>query len=69
MPPLIGTTPLAIAIPSSTGDPIVTDVSMGRVTHGDVLAGLASPEELVPFGGDQAYNFLLRYFHPAPDSV
>jgi LDH2 family malate/lactate/ureidoglycolate dehydrogenase len=55
-PPLIGTTPLAIAIPSSAGDPIVTDVSMGRVTHGDVLAGLASPEELVPFGGDQAYK-------------
>jgi hypothetical protein len=54
--PLIGTTPLAIGIPSSDGDPIVSDVSMGRVTHGDVLAGLASPEELVPFGGDQAYK-------------
>ena len=24
---------------------------MGAVTHGDVLAGLAAPEELVPFGG------------------
>ena len=29
---------------------------MGRVTHGDVLAGLAPPEELVPFGGDRAYK-------------
>jgi hypothetical protein len=24
---------------------------MGAVTHGDVLAGRARPEELVPFGG------------------
>ena len=38
-PPLTGTNPLAIAIPSSDGDPIVADVSMGAVTHGDVLAG------------------------------
>src|SRR5258706_16458969 len=51
-PKLIGTTPLAIGIPSSGGDPLVTDVSMGRVTHGDVLAGLAQPDELVPFGGE-----------------
>jgi hypothetical protein len=29
---------------------------MGRVTHGDVLAGLAPPEELVPFGGDRAHK-------------
>jgi hypothetical protein len=29
---------------------------MGRVTHGDVLAGAAPPEELVPFGGDRAYK-------------
>ena len=55
-PPLAGTNPLAIGIPSSDGRPAVTDVSMGRVTHGDVLAGLAAPEELVPFGGDQAYK-------------
>jgi Malate/L-lactate dehydrogenase len=55
-PALIGTTPLAIGIPSSGGDPIVTDVSMGAVTHGDVLAGLARPEELVPFGGEQAHK-------------
>ena len=49
-PPLTGTNPLAIAIPSSDGEPLVTDVSMGAVTHGDVIAGHARPEELVPFG-------------------
>ena len=54
--PLTGTNPLAIAIPSSVGQPIVVDVSMGAVTHGDVLAGLASPEELVPFGGANAHK-------------
>ena len=55
-PPLTGTNPLAIAIPSSDGRVLVSDVSMGAVTHGDVLAGLASPEELVPFGGDLAHK-------------
>ena len=55
-PPLAGTNPLAIGIPSSDGRPVVTDVSMGRVTYGDVVAGLAPPEELVPFGGDQAHK-------------
>ena len=40
--PLAGTNPLAIAIPSSDGRPIVADVSMGAVTYGDVLAGAAS---------------------------
>jgi (2R)-3-sulfolactate dehydrogenase (NADP+) len=54
--PLTGTNPLAIAIPSSDGRPVVSDVSMGAVTHGDVLSGIAKPEELVPFGGDQAYK-------------
>jgi (2R)-3-sulfolactate dehydrogenase (NADP+) len=55
-PPLTGTNPLAIGIPSSDGNPIVADVSMGRVTHGDVLLGRASEEELVPFGGEQAHK-------------
>jgi hypothetical protein len=55
-PPLAGTNPLAVAIPSSGGDPVVADVSMGKVTWGDVLAGEATPEELVPFGGDQAHK-------------
>lgn len=53
---LTGTNPLAIGIPSSDGRPLVSDVSMGRVTHGDVIAGLARPEELVAFGGEQAYK-------------
>ena len=55
-PALAGTNPLAIGIPSSDGRPLVADVSMGRVTHGDVLAGLAAPEELVPFGGEHAHK-------------
>jgi LDH2 family malate/lactate/ureidoglycolate dehydrogenase len=54
--PLVGTTPLAIGIPSCDGRPLVADVSMGKVTHGDVIAGLATPEDLVPFGGDQAHK-------------
>jgi LDH2 family malate/lactate/ureidoglycolate dehydrogenase len=55
-PELAGTNPLAIAIPSSEGGPLVSDVSMGRVTYGEVLAGEAAEEELVPFGGEQAYK-------------
>ena len=55
-PALAGTNPLAIAIPSSDGRALVADVSMGRVTYGDVLAGQASEEELVPFGGEQAHK-------------
>jgi malate/lactate dehydrogenase-like protein len=54
--PLAGTNPLAIAIPSSDGKPLVADVSMGQVTYGDVLRGAADAEELVPFGGDQAHK-------------
>ena len=55
-PPLTGTNPIAIAIPSSDGPPVVADVSMGAVTHGDVLTGAARPEELVPFGGPSAHK-------------
>jgi (2R)-3-sulfolactate dehydrogenase (NADP+) len=55
-PPLTGTNPLALAIASSDGEPVVADVSMGAVTHGDVLAGRAQPEELVPFGGEHAHK-------------
>jgi (2R)-3-sulfolactate dehydrogenase (NADP+) len=54
--PLTGTNPLAIAIPSSEGEPVVADVSMGAITHGDVLAGRALPDELVPFGGPLAHK-------------
>jgi (2R)-3-sulfolactate dehydrogenase (NADP+) len=55
-PKLAGTNPLAIAIPSSDGRPLVVDASMGAVTYGDVIAGLASEDELVPFGGEQAHK-------------
>jgi (2R)-3-sulfolactate dehydrogenase (NADP+) len=54
--PLAGTNPLALAIPSSDGRPLVADVSMGAVTYGDVLRGAARPEELVPFGGEHAHK-------------
>jgi LDH2 family malate/lactate/ureidoglycolate dehydrogenase len=52
-PKVAGTNPLAIGIPSSDGAPVVVDVSMGAVTWGDVVAGVANEEQLVPFGGDQ----------------
>jgi (2R)-3-sulfolactate dehydrogenase (NADP+) len=55
-PKLTGTNPLAIAIPSWEGEPLVSDVSMGRVTYGEVLAGEADADELVPFGGGQAHK-------------
>ena len=31
-------------------------VDQGRVTYGEVIAGEASEEELVPFGGEQAHK-------------
>jgi LDH2 family malate/lactate/ureidoglycolate dehydrogenase len=55
-PKLAGTNPLAIAIPSSDGQPIVADVSMGNLTYGDVLAGRTTEDELRPFGGEQAHK-------------
>ncbi len=55
-PKLTGTNPLAIGIPSSDGRPVVCDVSMGRVTYGDVIAGLADEADLVPFGGEHAHK-------------
>jgi len=57
-PGVVGTNPLAIGVPSSDGEPVVADVSMGAVTHGDVIAGLAAPEQLVPFGGGQWHKAL-----------
>ena len=57
-PKLAGTNPLAIGIPSSSGEPVVVDVSMGAVTWGDVIAGLADEEQLVPFGGAQWHKAL-----------
>jgi hypothetical protein len=55
-PGLAGTNPLAIAVPSSDGRPLVADVSMGNLTYGDVLAGRASADDLRPFGGEHAYK-------------
>jgi LDH2 family malate/lactate/ureidoglycolate dehydrogenase len=55
-PKLTGTNPLAVAVPSSDGRPVVADVAMGNLTHGDVLAGRASEDELAPFGGEHAHK-------------
>lgn len=55
-PPAVGTNPLAIGVPTTDGEPVVVDVSMGKVTYGDVLAGLADAGDLVPFGGEQAHK-------------
>ena len=55
-PKVAGTNPLAIGIPGNP--PVVVDVSMGAVTWGDVIAGLAREEQLVPFGGEQWHKAL-----------
>ena len=55
-PKLAGTNPLAIGVPSSSGRPIVADVSMGNLTYGDVLAGRAGEGDLAPFGAEQAHK-------------
>ena len=55
-PPLVGTNPLAIGIPSSDGLALVADVSPAKATFGEVLAGLATAEDVVPFGGEQAHK-------------
>jgi LDH2 family malate/lactate/ureidoglycolate dehydrogenase len=57
-PKVAGTNPLTLGIPSSDGEPVVVDVSMGAVTWGDVIAGLAAEEQLVPFGGEQWHKAL-----------
>jgi len=55
-PKLAGTNPLAIAIPSSDGRPLVADISPAKATWGDVIAGRAGEEDVVPFGGEQAHK-------------
>jgi LDH2 family malate/lactate/ureidoglycolate dehydrogenase len=55
-PKLASTSPLSLAVPSSGRDPVVVDVSMAAVTWGDVVAGLAREEQVVPFGGEQAHK-------------
>jgi LDH2 family malate/lactate/ureidoglycolate dehydrogenase len=54
--PLAGTNPLSIAIPSSDGAPVIVDASMASVNYGDVLAGRAAADEVVPFGGEKAHK-------------
>jgi LDH2 family malate/lactate/ureidoglycolate dehydrogenase len=54
--PLVGTNPIAIGIPSAAGRPIVVDVSPAKATWGDVIAGRASAEDVVPFGGEDAHK-------------
>ena len=54
--PLVGTNPIAVGLPNPEGEPIVVDVSPAKVTYGDVLAGRARPEDVVPFGGEQAHK-------------
>lgn len=54
--PLVGTNPIAIGLPNPEGDPIVVDVSPAKATYGDVLAGRAKPDDVVPFGGEHAYK-------------
>ncbi len=55
-PELAGTNPISIAVPSSDGRPVVSDVSMGNHTYGDVLAGRVTEDELAPFGGPLAHK-------------
>jgi (2R)-3-sulfolactate dehydrogenase (NADP+) len=55
-PKLAGTNPLALAVPSSDGRPLVADVSMSNATYGDVLAGRLAEDDLAPFGGEQAHK-------------
>jgi LDH2 family malate/lactate/ureidoglycolate dehydrogenase len=54
--PLAGTNPLAVGIPSSDGRPLVADVSPAKATWGDVIAGRAAADDVVPFGGEQAHK-------------
>jgi ureidoglycolate dehydrogenase (NAD+) len=54
--PLTSTAPLAIAVPSTDGRPVVADVAMSAVTWGDVIAGAARADQVVPFGGEQAHK-------------
>jgi LDH2 family malate/lactate/ureidoglycolate dehydrogenase len=57
-PPLAGTNAIAIAIPTTEGHPVVTDVGMGTTTYGHVLLGQAREEDLRPFGDGKAHKAL-----------
>jgi len=48
-PPILATSPLCLAVPGAP--PAVIDVSMGRITYGEVLAAAAAGESLPPGSG------------------
>ena len=48
-PPILATSPLCLAVPGTP--PAVIDVSMGRITYGEVLAAAAAGEPLPPGSG------------------
>jgi uncharacterized oxidoreductase len=48
-PPILATSPLCLAVPGTP--PAVIDVSMGRITYGQVLATAAAGEPLPPGSG------------------
>jgi LDH2 family malate/lactate/ureidoglycolate dehydrogenase len=48
-PPILATSPLCLAVPGAP--PAVIDVSMGRITYGEVLAAAAAGEPLPPGSG------------------
>jgi LDH2 family malate/lactate/ureidoglycolate dehydrogenase len=52
-PPLAGTNPLCLAVPDAGGETLAVDVSMGRLTHGDVIAAAAAG---APLPGDAAVD-------------
>jgi LDH2 family malate/lactate/ureidoglycolate dehydrogenase len=48
-PPILATSPLCLAVPGAP--PAVIDVSMGRITYGEVLSAAAAGEPLPPGSG------------------
>ena len=48
-PPILATSPLCLAVPGAP--PAVIDVSMGRITYGEVLAAAATGDRLPPGSG------------------
>jgi len=48
-PPILATSPLCLAVPGAP--PAVIDVSMGRITYGEVLAAAAAGDPLPPGSG------------------
>jgi LDH2 family malate/lactate/ureidoglycolate dehydrogenase len=48
-PPILATSPLCLAVPGAP--PAVIDVSMGRITYGEVLAAAATGDRLPPGTG------------------